>query len=143
MMVLAITTFTSKAQTLDSIVNHLDSINLMAVQISNDPTTSFQRIVVYRNLTHDSQKALISVELEVFLYNNGELVSSKATNSYKVKLNTNRYSYIDSTGAEVPDTTAGAFQEYYYLVDQVKGNGVLFQLIKQNALLSDLEGKFD
>lgn len=144
MMVLAIGSFTSNAQTLDSIVDYLEQKNEMAVQISDDPTTGFQRIVVYKKLTHDTSKDEIKVDVEVHLYQNGQPVNAKTiANKYNVPLATNKYSFIDSTGAEVPDTTAGAIQEYYYMVDQVRTNGVLFTLIKNNVLLSDAEGKFD
>lgn len=143
-MLICITAFVSRSQNLDSIVNYLEQGNEMAVQISDDPTTGFQRIAVYRKITHDTRLDIINVDVEVHLYNNGLPVNSKTvSNRYNVPLNTNRYSYIDSTGAEVPDTTAGAFQEYYYLVNRVVNEGVLFQLIKQNVLLSDAEGKFD
>ena len=65
MMVLAITTITGNAQTLDSIVDYLEQDNEMAVQISDDPTTGFQRIAVYKRLTHDTRLDVINADVEV------------------------------------------------------------------------------
>ena len=74
MMVLAITTITGNAQTLDSIVDYLEQDNEMAVQISDDPTTGFQRIAVYKRLTHDTRLDVINADVEVHVYYGGEMV---------------------------------------------------------------------
>lgn len=142
LMLISISTLMSGQ--LASEVSKMDSLYGVAVQISDDPATGFERIAVHKQLEWNGESRWITDTWNVYSYKNGQEVDVQAVRSpYTRHLKINRFSYIDSTGASVSDTIPGAVSEYLYFFDLINSGANLIQVIKANAIKADAAGKFD